>query len=134
MPSWRTGWEAAGPPRTPVLFVNPRSGGGAAGRARVAERAQEQGIEVVERSGDQDLGGLVDQAVAGGADALGMAGGDGSLAVVAAAASAHELPSSVYPRERATTSLATSVWIPAIRQERFVPSATGSRVGSTSER
>jgi diacylglycerol kinase family enzyme len=91
-PSWRTGREAADPPRTPVLFVNPRSGGGAAARARVAERAQEQGIEVVELSGDQDLGGLVDQAVAGGADALGMAGGDGSLAVVATAASAHELP------------------------------------------
>jgi len=36
--------------------------------------------------------GLVDEAVAGGADALGMAGGDGSLATVAAAASAHELP------------------------------------------
>jgi diacylglycerol kinase family enzyme len=91
-PSWRTGLEAADPPRTPVLFVNPRSGGGAAARARVAERAQEQGIEVVELGGDQDLGGLVDQALAGGADALGMAGGDGSLAVVAAAASAHELP------------------------------------------
>ena len=35
---------------------------------------------------------LIDQAVAGGADALGMAGGDGSLAVVAAAAAAHGLP------------------------------------------
>ena len=35
---------------------------------------------------------LVDQAVADGADALGMAGGDGSLGVVAAAAYAHELP------------------------------------------
>jgi diacylglycerol kinase family enzyme len=91
-PSWRTGWEAADPPRTPVLFVNPRSGGGAAARARVAERAREQGIEVVELGGDQDLRGLVDQAVAGGADALGMAGGDGSLAVVATAACAHELP------------------------------------------
>ena len=91
-PSRRTGLEAADPPRTPVLFVNPRSGGGAAARARVAERAREQGIEVVELGGDQDLRGLVDQAVAGGADALGMAGGDGSLAVVAAAASAHELP------------------------------------------
>ena len=92
MPSRRTGWEAAAPPRTPVLFVNPRSGGGAAARARVAERAREQGIEVVELAGDQDLRGLVDQAVAGGADALGMAGGDGSLGIVAAAACAHELP------------------------------------------
>ena len=38
------------------------------------------------------LATLVDQAVADGADALGMAGGDGSLAVVAAAAAAHGLP------------------------------------------
>jgi diacylglycerol kinase family enzyme len=92
MRSWRIGWEATDPPRTPVLFVNPRSGGGAAARARVAERARDQGIEVVELGGDQDLRGLVDQAVADGADALGMAGGDGSLGVVATAASVHELP------------------------------------------
>jgi diacylglycerol kinase family enzyme len=92
MRSWRIGWEATDPPRTPVLFVNPRSGGGAAARARVADRAREQGIEVVELGGDQDLRGLVDQAVADGADALGMAGGDGSLGVVATAASVHELP------------------------------------------
>jgi diacylglycerol kinase family enzyme len=91
-PSRRTGWKAADPPRAPVLFVNPRSGGGAAARARVAERALEQGIEVVEFGGGRDLRGLVDQAVTGGADALGMAGGDGSLAVVAAAACAQELP------------------------------------------
>jgi diacylglycerol kinase family enzyme len=35
---------------------------------------------------------MVDEAVAGGADAIGMAGGDGSLAIVAAAAEANELP------------------------------------------
>ena len=40
----------------------------------------------------QNLGALAEAAVADGADALGMAGGDGSLAVVAAAAAAHELP------------------------------------------
>ena len=39
-----------------------------------------------------DLAALVDEAVADGADALGVAGGDGSLAVVAAAALAHGLP------------------------------------------
>jgi diacylglycerol kinase family enzyme len=75
-----------------VLFVNPRSGRGAAARAGVAERASEQGIEVVELGSGLDLMGLVDEAVAGGADALGMAGGDGSLAIVASAACAHELP------------------------------------------
>ena len=41
---------------------------------------------------DQDLAALVADAVAGGADALGMAGGDGSLAVVATAARAYGLP------------------------------------------
>jgi diacylglycerol kinase family enzyme len=41
---------------------------------------------------DQSLAALVGEAVAAGADALGMAGGDGSLAVVAAAAHAHDLP------------------------------------------
>ena len=40
-------WSPADPPRQPVLFVNPRSGGGAAGRAGVVERARDRGIEVV---------------------------------------------------------------------------------------
>jgi diacylglycerol kinase family enzyme len=75
-----------------VLFVNPRSGGGAAVRAAVPERARERGIEVVILSAGQSLPTLVGEAVAGGADALGMAGGDGSLAVVATAARAHGLP------------------------------------------
>ena len=76
----------------PVLFVNPRSGGGRAARAHVAERANELGIDVVVLTAGDDLSRLVAQAIAGGADALGMAGGDGSLAVVAAAASVHGLP------------------------------------------
>jgi diacylglycerol kinase family enzyme len=75
-----------------VLFVNPRSGGGAAARSGVIERARDQGIEAVILAAGQDLAALAQAAIARGADALGMAGGDGSLAVVAAAASAHELP------------------------------------------
>ena len=43
-------------------------------------------------SPDRSLTALVDEAVRRGADALGVAGGDGTLAVVAAAAYAHELP------------------------------------------
>jgi diacylglycerol kinase family enzyme len=76
----------------PVLFVNPKSGGGRASRARVAELARGRGIEVVELSIGEHLGTLVNEAVARGADALGMAGGDGSLGIVAAAAEAHGLP------------------------------------------
>ena len=88
----RSGWHAVDPPQRPVLFVNPRSGGGKAARAGLAERARERGIDVIVLRPDDDLAALVDDAVARGADALGVAGGDGSLAVVAAAALAHELP------------------------------------------
>ena len=76
----------------PVLFVNPKSGGGKATRVGLAERARERGIEAIVLGRDDDLATLVDEAVAGGADALGVAGGDGSLAVVAAAALEHDLP------------------------------------------
>lgn len=88
----RYGWQAAEPPGRPVLFVNPRSGGGKAAHAKIAERAQANGIEVVILTPGQDLAALAAAAVADGADALGMAGGDGSLGIVAAAAAAHNVP------------------------------------------
>src|SRR5208283_4653209 len=88
----RYGWRPVDPPRRPVLFVNPRSGDGKAARAGVAERARAKGIEAVILAPGQDLAALAREAVTAGADALGMAGGDGSLAVVAAAAAAHLIP------------------------------------------
>jgi diacylglycerol kinase family enzyme len=86
------GWRSSDPPGRPVLFVNPRSGGGKAARAAVAERARERGIETVIFAPGQSLEALAREAVANGADALGVAGGDGSMAVVAAAAATHGLP------------------------------------------
>ncbi len=86
------GWRPADPPRRPVLFINPRSGDGKAERAGVAEQARAKGIEAIILASGQDLAVPAHQAVAAGADALGMAGGDGSLAVVAAAAAAHGIP------------------------------------------
>ena len=88
----RYGWRPADPPRRPVLFINPRSGGGKAARARVAERAREQGIEAVILDPGQNLAALARGAAEGGADALGAAGGDGSLAVVAAVTAAYGIP------------------------------------------
>jgi diacylglycerol kinase family enzyme len=79
-------------PRRPVLFVNPRSGGGKAARAAVAEHARQRGIEVVVLAEDASLEALVAEAVAGGADAVGVAGGDGSLAIGATAAVTHGIP------------------------------------------
>jgi diacylglycerol kinase family enzyme len=85
-------WSAADPSQRPVLFLNPRSGGGKATRAGLAEQARERGIDAIVLRQDDDLAALVADAVAHGADALGAAGGDGSLAVVATAALAHDLP------------------------------------------
>jgi diacylglycerol kinase family enzyme len=87
-----SGRRAVDRPRQPVLFVNPKSGGGKAARAALADRARELGVDAIVLRPDDDLAALVDDAVARGADALGAAGGDGSLAVVAAAALAHDLP------------------------------------------
>ena len=93
----RYGWRPADPPRRPVLFVNPRSGDGKAARAGLAERARDAGIEAVILDPGQDLAALARDAAAGGADVLGMAGGDGSLAVVAAVAAAHGIPFACVP-------------------------------------
>jgi diacylglycerol kinase family enzyme len=88
----RFGWQPADPPQRPVLLVNPASGGGKAARAALVDRARERGIRVTTLRPDRSLTSLVGEAVEGGADALGIAGGDGSLAIVAATARAHGLP------------------------------------------
>ena len=54
----RSGWTPADRPQRPVLFVNPRSGGGKAARAAVAEQARERGIEVVVLAPDASLDAL----------------------------------------------------------------------------
>jgi diacylglycerol kinase family enzyme len=86
------GWVRVDAPQRPVVFINPLSGGGRAADARLADAARKRGIEPVVLTPGAKLGALVEEAVGGGADALGMAGGDGSLAVVASAAAAHGLP------------------------------------------
>jgi diacylglycerol kinase family enzyme len=87
----------APPPRRPVLFFNPRSGGGKATRFHLAEEARRRGIRPVELGPGQDLRELVEDAVAAGADALAMAGGDGSQAIVAELAAARGLPYACVP-------------------------------------
>ncbi|MFL5825935.1 MAG: diacylglycerol/lipid kinase family protein [Thermoleophilaceae bacterium] len=87
--------EAA--PRRAVLFYNPRSGGGKAERFALAKEARARGIEPIELKPGDDLETLVRTAVGRGADALAMAGGDGSQAVVAAVAAEHGLPYACVP-------------------------------------
>jgi diacylglycerol kinase family enzyme len=84
-------------PERPVLFYNPKSGGGKAERFGLAGEARDRGIEPIELTRGADLAELVRDAVAHGADALAMAGGDGSQAVVAAMASELDLPYACVP-------------------------------------
>ena len=84
-------------PQRPVLFYNPRSGGGKAERFRLAEEARRRGIEPMELRPGTDLEELVRDAVKRGADALAMAGGDGSQAIVAMVAAELNLPYACIP-------------------------------------
>ncbi len=72
--------------------MNPRSGGGKVERFDLAREADRRGIEPVVLEPGDDLATLARDAVAPGADLLGMAGGDGSQALVAGIASEHGLP------------------------------------------
>lgn len=87
----------ATPPRHPVLFYNPLSGGGKAERFHLADEARRRGIEPIELRRGDDLEALVRAAVRRGADGLAMAGGDGSQAIVAAIAAEHALPYACIP-------------------------------------
>ncbi len=84
-------------PRHPVLFINPWSGDGRAGRVGLAAEARKRGLEVVELAAGEALEDLVRAAVGRGADGLAMAGGDGSQALVAAIAAEHDLPYACIP-------------------------------------
>jgi diacylglycerol kinase family enzyme len=83
---------AGSPLKRPVLFYNPKSGGGKAERFQVAREARARGVEPVELHLGDDLETLVRDAIVNGADAVGVAGGDGTQAIVAAIASEQGLP------------------------------------------
>jgi diacylglycerol kinase family enzyme len=78
--------------RRPALVLNPRSGSVQAVRDRLLEAAGRYGVQVHEAATPRELLAVARKAVADGADALGVAGGDGSLAAVAAVAIEAELP------------------------------------------
>ncbi len=84
-------------PRRPVVIWNPRSGGGRAARFHLADEARARGIEPLELAPGHDLVALVRAALDGGADALAVAGGDGSQATVARIAAEHGVPYACIP-------------------------------------
>jgi diacylglycerol kinase family enzyme len=77
--------------RRAVLFMNPRSGGGKVERFDLVGEARRRRIEPVVIEPGDDLRALAHEA-ARSAEVIGMAGGDGSQALVAEVAMEHDLP------------------------------------------
>lgn len=75
-----------------VLIINPRSGDGKAASCDLATEAERRGIRVITLNPGDDVRDLAQRAIAQGADVIGMAGGDGSQAIVADTASRHDIP------------------------------------------
>ena len=78
-------------PSRPVLLMNPWSGGGKVERFDLVNEARRRGIEPIVLAQGDDLRTLAVEA-ARSADVIGMAGGDGSQALVAQVAMEHDLP------------------------------------------
>jgi diacylglycerol kinase family enzyme len=74
--------------------MNPRSGGGKVARFGLKDKAEALGATVALLEGPEivDVGQLAREAVADGADLLGVAGGDGTQALVAGIAAEHDIP------------------------------------------
>ncbi len=80
------------PARRGVLIMNLKSGGGKADRFSLVDECRRRGIEPVVLQPGDDMLELAQHAIDGGADVIGMAGGDGSQALVASVAAAADVP------------------------------------------
>jgi diacylglycerol kinase family enzyme len=92
---WRMPEHPAEPPaRHPYLIMNPKSGGGKVEKFDLKRKAEERGAEVflIDGSEPVDVAKVAREAVAQGADLLGVAGGDGTQALVAGIAAQHGIP------------------------------------------
>ena len=85
------------PARHPVLITNPKSGGGKVEKFQVVAECRKRGIEPIVLTTGDDLVQLAEDAIARGADVIGMAGGDGSQALVATVAIRHDVAHVVVP-------------------------------------
>ena len=95
-----TGGDSAMPtypasrPQRAFIVMNPRSGGGKVAKFGLEEKARALGAQVALLDGPEivDVAALARKAVAEGCDLLGVAGGDGTQALVAGIAAEHDLP------------------------------------------
>ncbi|WP_405415783.1 diacylglycerol/lipid kinase family protein [Pseudonocardia alni] len=82
--------RAVGPASNGFLIMNRWSGGGKVDEFDPEGEAHRRGVTPVVLQRGDDLRALAEQAVAAGADVIGMAGGDGSQALVADVARRHD--------------------------------------------
>src|SRR4029077_15700800 len=94
-PARRTAMTAQ--PGRAVLLINPKSGGGKAERFDIADQARKRGVEPIVLQPGDDLLELAEHAVSDGAEVIGMAGGDGSQALVATVAMRHDIAHACIP-------------------------------------
>jgi diacylglycerol kinase family enzyme len=80
-----------------ALIMNLKSGGGKAERFHLADECRARGIEPIVLGPGDDLIRLAHDAIDRGADVIGMAGGDGSQALVASVAAERGVPMVVVP-------------------------------------
>ncbi len=92
---WRMPEYPAQPPaRHPYLIMNPKSGGGKVEKFDLKRKAEALGAEVflLGGPGHVDVAAVARKAIAERADLLGVAGGDGTQALVAGIAAEHGIP------------------------------------------
>jgi diacylglycerol kinase family enzyme len=82
------------PARHPYLIMNPKSGDGKVGKFDLKRKAEALGAEVFLLGGPElvDVAAVARAAIADGADLIGVAGGDGTQALVAGIAAEHGIP------------------------------------------
>ncbi len=92
-PQWMPTVRTPAPIR-PFIVMNPRSGGGKVVKFDLRRKAEALGAEVVllDGPGRVDVAAIVRDAVDRGADLLGVAGGDGTQALVAGICAEHDIP------------------------------------------
>jgi diacylglycerol kinase family enzyme len=91
---WQMPERPARPVRRPFLIMNPRSGGGKVEKFGLKRKAEDLGAEVFLMAGPEqvDVAAVAEEAAVRGADLRGVAGGDGTQALVAEVAARHDIP------------------------------------------
>ena len=134
-PDWRMPEHPAQPPaRHPYLIMNPKSGGGKVEKFDLKRKAEDLGAEVFLIGGAEpvDVAKVAREAAERGADLLGVAGGDGTQALVAGIAAEHGIPFVVISAGTRNHFALDLGWTARTRPPAWALCPTASSCGSTS--